>query len=444
MAQDPFPAGVGLASGEFIVLLLPGATMAPDALFHFVELLNREPATDLAYADEDLIARSGERRQPFFKPSWSPDLLLSMNYIGDTFLVRRSLAAEAGAHDPYDLLLRITADTSRVRRVPRVLFHLSAGLGRSPDAERRALHDHLLRVHPGAWTEPDADHRRWRVRYPLPREGRVSIIIPSAGKVDLLEANLADLESKTHYPHYEIVVADNSRGEELQRFVRSSSSGNRTLRYLDYRHTAFNFASICNAAARTCNSPFLVFLNDDTRPIAPGWLGAMVELGARPEVGAVGARLLFPNGTIQHAGIVLGIYRRCGHLFKGLDAAQDHYFGLDRVIRNVSAVTGACLLVRADVFREAGGFDAECFPVDGNDVDLCLRIGAKGYRVLYTPYAELYHYESLSRGTVDRRTHPSEIQEFSRRWADIILDDPFYSPNLTRSGVDCSPRILGE
>ena len=153
---------------------------------------------------------------------------------------------------------------------------------------------------------------------------------------------------------------------------------------------------------------------------------------------------MFPNGTIQHAGIALGLYGSSGHLFKGLDASRQHYFGLDRAIRNVTAVTGACLLVRAAVFSEAGGFDEDHFPVDGNDLDLCLRIGAKGYRVLYTPYARLYHYESLSKKGVDLKAHPEGVREFARRWADYIRDDPFYNPNLTRAGVDCSLRRRGD
>ncbi len=441
---NPFESAMTLAQGEFIALLPPGAAMAPDALFYAVELLAREPATDVVYSDEDRIDTFGNRSEPFFKPSWSPDLLLSMNYVGGLLLVRRSLALQAGGHDAYDLLLRVTAATSRVRHVPRVLYHGPAGRVVNVEMERRSLDDHLHRAHAGAWSEPDPESGRWRVRYPPPLDGCASILIPSGGNVDLLEANLAELAAKTDYPQYEIVVSDNSSGEAVERFVRGWNAGARPVRYLDERHRPFNFAAICNRAARSCDSPYLLFLNDDTRVIGPAWLRAMIELGARPEVGAVGARLLFPDGTIQHAGITLGLYGRCGHLFKGLDAASAHYFGIDRAIRNVSAVTGACLLVRADVFAEVGGFDEEHFPVDHNDVDLCLRIGAKGYRVLYTPYAQLCHYESLSKGTIDHRAYPAELQEFARRWADRIRDDPYYNPNLTRLRVDCSPRKQGE
>jgi len=444
--RDPWRAAFELASGDYIAVLDGGGVLAADALFHIVDLLNREPATDVVYCDEDCMDRRGRRDRPFFKPGWSPDLILSMNYAGRLTVLRRELILRAGGgSNDYDLLLRAIERTSRIRHIPRVLYHAAeAGPSRDLAEDRRAVDEHLRRAHPGAWTEADAESGRWRVRYPAPLDGRVSIIIPSGGKTDLLETNLRDLVEKTDYPRYEVVVIDNSRGEAVEKLVSGESAAGRTIRYIDWRHKPFNFAAICNAAASGCDSPFLLFLNDDMRVISPGWLRAMVELGARAEVGAVGAKLLFPDGTIQHAGIALGLYGRSGHLFKGLDGAVSHYFGLDRAIRNVSAVTGACLLVRADVFRAAGGFDQDRFPVDGNDLDLCLRIGAQGYRVLYTPYAQLLHYESLSKGPLDHNALPAEIQSFALRWAEGIRGDPFYNPNLTRAGVDCSPRRRDE
>jgi GT2 family glycosyltransferase len=445
-------AALELASGEYVALLEPGCVLAQDALYHVLELLNREPAADVIYSDQDSIDDAGRRTDPFFKPDWSPDLLLSMNYVGGLLLFRRALAAGAGGFregasqsQDYDLLLRLVERTSNIRHIPKVLYHQPAARPkRDREADRRVLEDHLRRTHSGGWAEPDADGGAWRIRYPIPLDARVSIIIPSGGKVDLLEACLNHLAAKTDFPRYEIVLVDNSSCLAVERFARGWSAGSRIVRYIDWRGKPFNFSTLCNEAARQCDSPFLLFLNDDTIVITHDWLRAMVELGARPEVGAVGARLLFPDGRIQHAGIALGLYGRCGHIFKGLDSGKPHYFGLDRVIRNVSAVTGACLLVRADVFREAGGFDEDHFPVDGNDPDLCLRIAEKGYRVLYTPYAELYHHESVSKGVFDQQAHPPEYQAFCQRWAEKIRHDPFYSPNLTRLDVDCSPRRKDE
>ncbi len=444
--SNPWQAALQLATGGFLAVLDGGGVVAADALFHIVDLLNREPATDVIYCDEDCIDARGRRDQPFFKPGWSPDLILSMNYAGRLTVLRRELVLQAGGGSgDYDLLLRAIERTNRIRHIPRVLYHAAAaGAPRDPIEDRRAVDAHLRRAHPGAWTEADVENGRWRVRYPAPLDGRVSIVIPSGGKADLLEANLRNLFGKTDYSRYEVMVIDNSQGEAVEKVVNAASAGTRAVRHIDFRHRPFNFASICNAAASSCDSPFLLFLNDDTQVVSPGWLQAMVELGARPEVGVVGAKLLFPDGTIQHAGIALGLFGRSGHLFKGLDGAAGHYFGLDRAIRDVSAVTGACLLIRAEAFRELGGFDQDRFPVDGNDLDLCLRASAKGYRVLYTPYAQLLHYESLSKGPLDRTANPAEIQSFALRWADAIRDDPFYNLNLTRYGVDCSPRKSDE
>jgi len=443
--KDPWQAALQLAFGDYVAVLEPGGALAADALFHIVDLLNREPATDVIYSDEDCMDEAGRRARPFFKPEWSPDLILSMNYAGRLLVLRRGPVLEVGqSSHAYDLLLRVIERTSRVQHIPRVLYHATAEEpGRDHPADRQAVNDHLRSAHTGAWTETDPRNGRWRVRYPLPLDGRVSIIIPTGGKADL-EGNLQSVAAGTDYPQYEVVVIDNSGGDAVRNLTREAYAGAQPIRYIDWRHKPFNYATMCNQAARTCDSPFLLFLNDDTRVITPGWLRAMVELGARPEVGAVGARLLFPDGSIQHAGVFLGLYSRAGHLFKGLDSVGSHYFGLDRVIRNVSAVTGACLLVRAELFWDIGAFDADHFPVDSNDIDLCLRIGAKGYRVLYTPYAELYHDESQSKGVVDRIAHPTEMQEFSRRWSEMIRNDKFYSPNLSRRDVGCSPRIKGD
>jgi GT2 family glycosyltransferase len=212
------------------------------------------------------------------------------------------------------------------------------------------------------------------------------------------------------------------------------------LRYFDCRNQPFNFSAINNAAARQCESPVLLFLNDDTSVIEPAWLEAMLELVLRPEVGAVGAKLLYPNDAIQHAGVVMGLFDNCGHAFKGLTANVGHYFDFSDVIRNVSAVTGACLMTRAKVFWQVGGFDETQFAVAFNDVDLCLKMGVCGYRVLYSPHAVLYHHESLSKTSKDLIPHPEEVAAMKSKWEKVISHDPFYSPNLTRVDEDYSLR----
>jgi GT2 family glycosyltransferase len=268
----------------------------------------------------------------------------------------------------------------------------------------------------------------------------VSIIIPSGGDAGVLKRNLDSLADKTEYPDYEIVIIDNCRHGDVKRFVEKWKKNGRQPRYIDWRNRPFNYAAINNHAARQCSSPLLLFLNDDTEVIAPDWLRAMVELGLRSEIGAVGARLLYPNGLIQHAGVVLGLFNNCGHAFRGLAGDRPHYFTLPDVIREVSAVTAACLLMRSSLFYELGGFDEEQFPISFNDVDLCLRIRGNGYRILYTPHAVLFHHESYSKTSADLVPTSPEVQAMQTKWKEVIDADPFYNPNLTRTAEDYSYR----
>lgn len=281
---------------------------------------------------------------------------------------------------------------------------------------------------------------RWRVRYPIPEGSRVSIIIASGGNAEVLQTNLKALFEKTTYRDYEVVVIDNSKQKAIEKLISGLNGNRRPLRYIDWRNKPFNYSLINNVAARQCDSSLLLFLNDDTTVIAPDWLESMAELIVRPEVGAVGAKLLYPDKRIQHAGVVMGIYDNCGHAFKGLDGEAQHYFDFPDVIRNVSAVTGACLMTKASVFWEAGGFDETDFAVAFNDVDLCLKIGSKGYRVLYTPHALLYHHEAFSKTSKDLIPHPEEVTRMRLKWGKIIARDPLYSPNLTRNDEDYSIR----
>jgi GT2 family glycosyltransferase len=280
---------------------------------------------------------------------------------------------------------------------------------------------------------------RWRMRYDIPASTYVSIIIASGGKENVLRANLRSIIQKTSYSNYEIVVMDNSRTDGIQKVVGAFQDSGR-VRYVDWRNKPFNYSLINHAAARQCDSPVLLFLNDDTSVISSDWLEAMIELAIRPEVGAVGAKLIYPDGRIQHAGVVMGLYDNCGHSFKGLDASVRHYFDFSDIIRNVSAVTGACLMTRAEVFWKANGFDENQFAVAFNDIDLCLKIGELGYRVLYTPHAQLYHHEAFSKTSKDLVPHPNEVAAMRVKWAKVIAHDPFYSPNLTRNDEDYSLR----
>jgi O-antigen biosynthesis protein len=447
-----------LASGEFAALLDHDDELAPDALYWTVKAINREPEADVIYSDEDKIDAVGRRFDPFFKPDWSPDLLLSENYIAHFLVARRALVKEAGGFragfdgsQDYDLILRLTEKTQNIVHVPRVLYHWRAihtSAASTPevksyaiDAAQRALRDHLDRRSIEGRVVPGLFTGRWRVRYENRLEPPASIVIASGGKVEALAPNLKALLRDTEYQNYEVLVIDNSKRTEIERLVKDfGAKSRRPIRYIDWRNEPFNYATINNEAVRHCDSPLLVFLNDDTEVISGDWLNALAELAMRPEVGCAGAKLLYPDGRIQHAGVVMGLYDNCGHAFKGLHGDRQHYFDFPDVIRNVSAVTGACLATRAEVFREVGGFDEEKFPVAFNDVDLCLKMRQKGYRVLYTPHAVLYHHEAFSKTGKDLVPHPLEVEAIRSKWKAVIEADPFYNPNLTHSSEDYAPR----
>ncbi len=454
-------AALALATGEFVALLDHDDELAPHALLYFIEALNREPEADVFYSDEDHLDETGLRSDPFFKPDWSPDLILAENYVCHLMIFRRELCLKVGGFrseydlsQDHDLLLRMSRAARKIVHIPRILYHwrtevysaarASERRKQALDSSRRAVEDHLRAMGLRAVVEPGAAPSRWRVRYAIPADQWVRIIVPCGGRVELLERCLETVTEKTEYPHYEIVVVDNSSGVKVERFVRGWSRGGRRAGYLDFRGRPFNFAAMNNAAARDCQAPLLLFLNDDVAVINPDWLTAMVELAARPEVGAVGAKLLYPDGRIQHAGVVLGIFGLCGHAFKGVLSGERVYFDFPDVIRNVSAVTAACMMTPTRKFWECGGFDEEAFPVAYQDVDLCLKLGQRGYRILYTPHAQLYHYEAASKRAEDYAPRRAEAQALWERWRAFIEHDPFYNPNLTRMAEDYSYRKLGD
>jgi len=278
---------------------------------------------------------------------------------------------------------------------------------------------------------------RYRVRYPIAGNPRVSILIPTGGHKNVFRALESVLE-KTAYKNYDILLIDNSRAAQVAEYAHRLAARKAPVRYLDWRGKPFNFSQMNNTAARATESPYILLLNDDTTVIAAEWLTAMLEHAQRPEVGAVGAQLWYPNDVIQHAGVVMGIYGNCSHAFKGLPGGRAHYFDFPNLIRNCSAVTGACLLVARDKFFEAGAFDEVNLAVAFQDVDLCLKLLELGFRNVYTPYAKLYHYESATKTEKDKIPDAAEDAFMKHKWARYIADDPYYNPNLARRKEDFS------
>jgi GT2 family glycosyltransferase/ubiquinone/menaquinone biosynthesis C-methylase UbiE len=439
---------LAMATGEFVGLLDHDDELTPDALFEVVSRLNQTRDLDVIYSDEDKTDAEDRRLEPFFKPNWSPDLLLSMNYITHFAVFRRSLLIESGGFRPgydgsqdYDLLLRVTERTERIAHVARILYHWrkhprSAAMSihakpHAYEAARRALEDALQRRGVEGKVE-QLDPGRYRVRYALREAPIISIVISTRDRRELLQQCLESVESKTEYRRYEIIVVDNDSVEPTTlEYLDTIGRKHRVLRFPG----SFNFAAINNVGAERAHGDYLLFLNNDITVVRPEWLGAMLEHARRPDVGAVGAKLLYPDGRIQHAGLVLGVGGPAGHAFKLQADGEPGYHGLADVVRDCSAVTGACMMIRRRQFEDAGGFDIR-FKVAYNDLDLCLKLRAKGYRVIYTPFAVLYHYESATRG---RMTPPDEEALCWKLWGDVIRrGDPYYNPNLTRVREDWS------
>ena len=454
--------GLSLATGEFVGLLDHDDALTEDSLFEVVKRLNADPALDFLYTDHDIHDTRGRRVRPFFKPDWSPDLFDSMNYITHFAVFRRVLVEEVGGlrtgfegSQDYDLMLRVVERTQRIAHIPKPLY----SWGEAPtstvadpeikpyahEAGRRALQEALARR--GEEGEV-LDGLGWPYRYRVKRAIRgaplVSIVIPTRDNWKLLDRCLRSLDERTAYRPLEVLVVDNQSSDpETVRYLAAVEERFRSLgaRLVPYPHP-FHFARMNNEAARHARGEVLLLLNDDTEAIDPEWLSAMLEHAQRPQVGAVGARLLFPNDKLQHAGVVIGIQGKAAHAFWGFPHDHPGYYDFARVVRNYSAVTAACLMTRKSVFDEVGGFD-EAFAIAYNDIDLCLRLRERGYLVVYTPYALLYHHQSASRGAYDPGKDREPEALLRARWGAVIENDPYYNPHLTRQHFDFSLRTDG-
>jgi O-antigen biosynthesis protein len=448
---------LALAGGEFVALLDHDDALAPDALFEMALAVNRDPAADVIYSDEDKIDEQGRRSDPHFKPDWAPDSLLARNYVSHLGVFRRSLVHEAGGFregfegsQDYDLLLRVTERSDRVVHVPRVLYHWrahagSAGAARgrksyAEEAAVRALEEALVRRgEPGRVVTSDVPGI-YTVRYAILRRERVSIIVPTRDHGDDVDRCLRSLFERTTYENFEVILLDNGTTEpaSLQRFEDWRAREPARLKIVRY-DVPFNFSRINNYAAKHASGPYLLLLNNDTEIVTPDWIEAMIEQAQRPAIGAVGGKLLYDDGTVQHAGVIVGLGGVAGHSHKHVRAADAGYMYTLQTVNNFSAVTGACLMVRHEVFDEAGGFD-EAFAIAFNDVDFCLRLRAAGYRNVYLPHVVLYHHESKSRGVEDtpekRARFLAEQQLMHERWGTNRVPDPYYNVNLTLATED--------
>lgn len=439
-------AAAELATGAYLVLLDQDDELTPDCLLELACACQNE-LPDVIYSDEDKIDAAGKRRDPHFKPDWSPELLLACNYLCHVFAVRHALFAAVGGFrvgfegaQDHDLALRVTERAQRIVHIPKVLYHWralptsTAASGGAKtyayDAGTQAVQDALdRRQHNGRarWPEKCRERLYGGYQVDFPDTGpTVTIIIPTKNRLDMLRRCLDSLR-KTTYQNYEVLVIDNESDDpETLHFLEQIRERQRVLR-VHNPDGRFNYARLHNQVVPQIDSEYLVLLNNDTEIVRPEWLSQMVGYAGFSGVGAVGARLLYPDGSAQHVGVVMGLGGMVGHVRKHRKPADPISFRDEVLAANYSIVTAACLLVRRSLYNEVGGLDEKRFGVAYNDVDFCLKLRQQGLRCVYAPRAEVIHHESVSRGAT---VQPHELQAFRVTW-DAAEPDPYYNPNLS-------------
>jgi GT2 family glycosyltransferase len=456
-------SALSLATGEYVALLDHDDELTPDALFQIAYLVNRRPETDMIYSDEDKIDAEGRRHSPLFKPDWSPDTFLSLMYTCHLGAYRTALVRRIGGFregfegsQDYDLVLRLTELTEGICHIPKVLYHWRSIAASSAarfqakdyaqDAGLRAIREAMQRRGEEALVEPIAGlSGRYRVRYRLRDRPQVSIIIPTRDLSALLETCLTSIFEKTVYDPFEVIIVDNNSREAETRDLFGRWKEKEPSRFrIAPLPIVFNFPALINEGVRNAAGDLVLLLNNDIEVVSEDWLSEMAAQAMRLRVGAVGVKLLYPDDTVQHAGVVLGVGGIAGHSHKYFANDRSGYYDRLRITANCAAVTGACLMVKKAKFLEAGGFD-EALPVAFNDVDFCIRLLKAGYYNLCLSHLTLYHHESQTRGpedTVEKQIRfRNEIELMKARWGDFLGNDPFYSPHLTRDREDSSISV---
>ncbi|MGK7955045.1 MAG: glycosyltransferase [Crocosphaera sp.] len=456
-------SALSLATGDFISLLDHDDVLTPDALYEVVLLLNKHPEADMIYSDEDKINEADERLDPFFKPDWCPDSFLSRMYICHLGTYRRSIIEEIGGFrvgyegsQDYDLVLRFTEKTDKIFHIPKVLYNwrihsesAASGTHAKPyayDAGARAIEDALVRRGEKGKVIPHSKVAgTYTVRYEIQEYKKVSIIIPTRNLGTILDRCLESIFTKSTYPNYEVILIDNGSDEDETFNVFDKWKEREPNKFFCYQlDIPFNYSRLNNYGVFKATGDYILLLNNDTEVITSDWIEAMVEQAQRPTIGAVGALLLYPDDTVQHAGVVLGVGGIAGHSHKNFSKDDEGYVRQLISVSNYCAVTAACLMCRREVFEQVGGLD-EKLKVAFNDVNFCLAVKHLGYNNIYLPHVILYHYESKSRGAEDtpekQQRFKQETDDMNQRWGKLIANDPCYSPNLTLEGEDYKLKI---
>ena len=451
-----------MAEGDYIILMDNDDEIAKNALMTLYKKLKKTKA-DVIYSDMDMIDAEGVHSSPLYKPDWSPELMLSQMYLGHLIAFKRGLFEQCGGFNSeydgaqdYDLLLRMSELTNHIVHVPEVLYSwrmLPTSTAANADAKpyaqiagKRAIQAHRVLGDGKAEVYETENLFVYDVRYSLDQMPLASIIIPTKDHVDDLAVALDSVFEKTTYPNYEIIILDNnSEQEETRQFFKEIQQEKINVKVVE-AYYEFNWSKLNNHGMREANGDVFVFLNNDVKVIEPSWLDRLVEQAMQPNAGVVGGQLLYEDGTIQHAGVIVGLGGIAGHAFCGAGHNDNGYFSRILCAQDYSAVTAACMMMPKKLFDDLGGFD-EGLKVAFNDIDLCMRIRKAEQLIVYTPFAELYHYESKSRGLEDTKEKVErfngEVRYFAEKWkVELEKGDPYYNPNLTLEKHDFSLKIV--
>lgn len=452
-----------LATGDYIALLDHDDILPEFSLFEIVKCINNNPNAEFIYTDEDKFEKlGGKRYDPYFKSDFGPDTLRANNYICHFSIFRKDLMDKLqgfrsefdGAQD-YDILLRASEQTNQIVHIPKILYHwrvhklstAKAGATAKPyayEAGVKAIQSHINRIGLKGKVEHGNTLGTYKINYEVIGEPKVSIIIPNKDYISTLEVCLNSIKKLTTYNNYEIIIVENNSEEKETFEYYKKIDGKDKIKVIYYPEKEFNYSKIINFGVRNSTGDYIVQLNNDTELLTPNWLEEMLGYAQREDVGAVGVELLYPDKTIQHAGIIIGIGGVAGHVFKNIPYGNHGYFSKDAMIQNLSAVTAACIMTPKSIYDDVGYMD-EGFKVAFNDVDFCLKIREKGKLIVYNPYVQFLHYESKSRGFEDtpekQKRFKLEIDRFQEKWKEALeKGDPYYNINLRLDNDQCAIR----
>ena len=452
-----------LATGEYLMLCDHDDTLEPDALYEITKAINEKDAPDVLYTDEDKVSMDGKHYfDPNFKPDYNLFRLRENNYICHIFVVKKALTdrvgllrAEFDGAQDYDFIFRCCEEADKVVHIPKVLYHWRCHMDSTAadpeskayayQAGRRAIKEHYQRMGIDASVEMTERPGWYRSYVKIQDNPKISIIIPNKDHIEDLELCLFSLTKRSTYKNYEIlIVENNSEKPETFEYYKKLPDRYPKVKVLTWEKE-FNYSAINNFAAKQAEGVYLLFLNNDVEILTPQWIEEMLQICQQKDVAITGAKLYYPDDTIQHAGVVLGLGGIAGHIMCKASREDPGYFGRTVTVQEISAVTAACMMIRTEDFWNAGGFD-ETFQVAFNDIDLCMKVRAAGKKIVFTPYAELYHYESKSRGLEDtpekQFRFDKEVKAFEAKWSEqLAKGDPYYSPNLSVTEGDCSLRV---